>query len=274
MNSKKIVVYFSYTGNTRMIAEKIKDKTYCDILELKPVEPYSDDYDSVVNDEHNSEKSNYIPKIQEIDVDLSNYDEIILGTPVWWYRPVPVVRTFLMQNDLSGKTIKPFATNAGWPNAWAVFNLVKEVYAEEIINGNVDKGTTHGGMFGMGEKNTAFEKYFNKTSYLKPLAKTDNMFIANVTFEPKCRNNWHIHKATKDGGQILICVEGEGIYQEERKDPQSLKVGDVVTIPANVKHWHGAKDNWFSHIAIEVPGENTENVWCEPVTDEEYEKLL
>lgn len=163
---------------------------------------------------------------------------------------------------------------AGWPNAWAVFNLVKEVYAEEIINGNVDKGTTHGGMFGMGEKNTAFEKYFNKTSYLKPLAKTDNMFIANVTFEPKCRNNWHIHKATKDGGQILICVEGEGIYQEERKDPQSLKVGDVVTIPANVKHWHGAKDNWFSHIAIEVPGENTENVWCEPVTDEEYEKLL
>lgn len=136
MNSKKIVVYFSYTGNTRMIAEKIKDKTYCDILELKPVEPYSDDYDSVVNDEHNSEKSNYIPKIQEIDVDLSNYDEIILGTPVWWYRPVPVVRTFLMQNDLSGKTIKPFATNAGWLGRTfsEIKSICKDSNVEEVLN--------------------------------------------------------------------------------------------------------------------------------------------
>lgn len=134
MNSKKIVVYFSYTGNTRMIAEKIKDKTYCDILELKPVEPYSDDYDSVVNDEHNSEKNNYIPKIQEIDVDLSNYDEIILGTPVWWYRPVPVVRTFLMQNDLSGKTIKPFATNAGWLGR--TFSEIKSICKDS----NVEEG--------------------------------------------------------------------------------------------------------------------------------------
>ena len=74
--------------------------------------------------------------------------------------------------------------------------------------------------------------------------------------------------------QILICVEGEGWYQEERKKPQSLKAGDVVTIPANVKHWHGAKkDKWFSHLAIEVPGENTSNERCEKVTDEEYDKL-
>mgnify|MGYP004592358165 CR=1 FL=1 len=100
------------------------------------------------------------------------------------------------------------------------------------------------------------------------------MIIANVTFEPKCRNNWHIHKASKNGGQILICVDGEGWYQEEGKKPQSLKIGDVVTIPANVKHWHGAKkDKWFSHLAIEVPGENTSNEWCEKVTNEEYDKL-
>ena len=157
---------------------------------------------------------------------------------------------------------------AGWPNAWAVFDLAKEVYADDEQKGN------HGGIFGMGEPNVNFAQYFIGNSYLKPLAKTDNIFIANVTFEPKCRNNWHIHKASKNGGQILICVEGEGWYQEEGKEPQSLKVGDVVTIPANVKHWHGAKKNkWFSHLAIEVPGENTSNEWCDKVTDEEYDKL-
>ena len=134
----------------------------------------------------------------------------------------------------------------------------------------------HGGNFGLGEPNINFAKYFIGNSYLKPLTdmtKT-SLFVANVTFEPKCRNNWHIHHATKGGGQILICVAGEGWYQEEGKPAQSLKVGDVVSIPANIKHWHGAKkDSWFSHIAIEVPGENTSNEWCEAVTDEEYDKL-
>lgn len=111
---KKLIVYFSYTGNTRTIADRIKDKINCDSLEIKTVVPYSDDYDTVVNDEQNSESSNHLPEIQNINIDLNQYDEIILGTPVWWYRPVPAIRTFLAQNDLSGKTIKPFATNAGW----------------------------------------------------------------------------------------------------------------------------------------------------------------
>ena len=159
---------------------------------------------------------------------------------------------------------------AGWPNAWAVFNMAKEIYADDNTN------EEHGGMFGLGEPNTAFAKYFIGNSYLKPLTdpKETSIFIANVTFEPSCRNNWHIHKATNGGGQILVCVDGEGWYQEEGKPAQSLKPGDVITIPANVKHWHGAKkDSWFSHLAIEVPGENTENIWCEPVNDEEYKKL-
>ena len=100
------------------------------------------------------------------------------------------------------------------------------------------------------------------------------MFVANVTFEPGCRNNWHIHHATKGGGQILLCVDGEGWYQEKGKPAQSLHPGDVVTISAGVKHWHGAKENsWFSHLAIECPGENTYNEWCEPVSDEEYKNL-
>ena len=100
------------------------------------------------------------------------------------------------------------------------------------------------------------------------------MFLANVTFEPGCRNNWHIHHAKSGGGQLLICVDGKGWYQEEGKPAQSLSVGDVVTIPANVKHWHGAKaDSWFSHIAVEVPGEDCRNEWCEPVSDTEYNAL-
>lgn len=129
-------------------------------------------------------------------------------------------------------------------------------------------------LFGLGEPNVNYAKYFIGNSFLASLAKTDNMFIANVTFEPGCRNNWHIHHSTKGGGQILICTAGFGWYQEVGKEARSLKPGDVITIPANVKHWHGAKkDSWFSHIAIEVPGENTSNEWCEPVTDEEYVKL-
>ena len=129
-------------------------------------------------------------------------------------------------------------------------------------------------MFGQGEPNNDYAQYFIGNSYLNPLAKTDNIFLANVTFEPGCRNNWHIHNASKNGGQILICTAGEGWYQEEGKEAVSLKAGSVVVIPPNVKHWHGAKaDSWFSHIAVEVPGEDASNEWCEPVSDEEYNKL-
>ena len=131
-------------------------------------------------------------------------------------------------------------------------------------------------MFGIGQPNKDFSQYFIGNSYLNPLAKPGEsaVFLANVTFEPGCRNNWHIHHATKGGGQILICVDGQGFYQEENSKPRKLNPGDVVVIPANVKHWHGAtKDSWFSHIAVEVPGEDTSNEWCEPVSDEEYEKL-
>lgn len=163
--------------------------------------------------------------------------------------------------------VTQLAFYSGWPKAWSAFALIGEVYADD------ETKETHGGAFGMGEPNTAFAKYFKGNSYLNPLAKTENIFMANVTFEPRCRNNWHIHHATSGGGQILICVDGEGWYQEEGKPAQSLKVGDVVVIPANVKHWHGAKNTWFSHIAVEVPGENTQNEWCEEVTDEEYDKL-
>lgn len=156
---------------------------------------------------------------------------------------------------------------AGWPNAWAAFRIAKEVYA--------DSDAPHGGVFGMGAENTAFAKYFIGKSYLKPLTDPkQTVFMANVTFEPGCRNHWHTHHADKGGGQVLLCVEGKGWYQEWEKPAQELHEGDVVTIPANVKHWHGAaKDSWFSHIAVEVPGTNTQTEWLEQVSDEEYAKL-
>lgn len=158
---------------------------------------------------------------------------------------------------------------AGWPNVWATFSLAKDVYADDCT---VEE---HGGLFGQGEPNVNFAQFFTGNSYLKPLTNpNETIFIANVTFEPKCRNNWHIHHATKGGGQILICTAGEGWYQEEGKKPISLTEGMVITIPAEVKHWHGAKaDSWFSHIAVECPGENCSNEWCEPVSDEEYSRL-
>jgi len=111
---KKLVIYYSYTGNTKMIAESIQKKLNCDILEIQPVKPYSSDYQKVVDEEQNNSSTNKTPEIQKIDLKLDDYDEIIIGTPVWWYTIAPVIRTFLKENNLSGKIIKPFATNAGW----------------------------------------------------------------------------------------------------------------------------------------------------------------
>ena len=131
----------------------------------------------------------------------------------------------------------------------------------------------YGTIFEKGVPNP-FGEYFSGQSYLAMLTQLNGVGVANVTFEPACRNNWHIHHASRGGGQLLICTAGEGWYQEAGKPAVSLTPGMVITIPAEVKHWHGAKANsWFSHIAVEVPGENTRNEWCEPVSDEEYASL-
>lgn len=128
-------------------------------------------------------------------------------------------------------------------------------------------------VFGRGEDNTAYAQYFSGQSYLNIL-NTEGMFIGNVTFAPGCRNNWHIHHADKGGGQVLLCTTGHGWYQEWGKTARALNPGDVVHIPAGVKHWHGAaKDSWFSHLAVEIPGENGHNEWLEPVSDEDYLKV-
>lgn len=128
-------------------------------------------------------------------------------------------------------------------------------------------------VFETGKPNDAFSKYFIGKSFLAMLS-TEQVGIANVTFEPACRNNWHIHHADKGGGQILLVTAGEGWYQEWGKPARALKPGDVVNIPAGVKHWHGAaKESYFQHLAVEVPAENGRTEWCEPVTEEAYAVL-
>ena len=130
-------------------------------------------------------------------------------------------------------------------------------------------------LFGKGAPNIAYAKYFIGDSFLKAVTTpATGVHLSNVTFAPGCRNNWHIHHATKGGGQLLLCIAGEGWYQEEGKPARELKAGDVVNIPPEVKHWHGAaKDSWFQHLAVEVPAEGASNEWLEFLPEEEYDKL-
>ena len=164
------------------------------------------------------------------------------------------------------------AFNAGWPHAWAVFNIAKEVYAENAPAVSDKNKFQNEIIFPIGEPNP-YGDYFVGQSYLAPVS-TEQIPIYNVTFEPACRNNWHIHHAKSGGGQMLICVGGRGWYQEYGKEARELNPGDIVNIPAEVKHWHGAaKDSWFAHLAVEIQGEDGSTEWCETVSDEDYNKL-
>lgn len=181
------------------------------------------------------------------------------------------------KNGVSKEEIAAIITHAtmytGWPKGWAVFRMAKEIWKDETVASDEKSAYESTLLFPIGQPNDAFAKYFIGNSYLAPLS-TSQVGIFNVTFEPSCRNNWHIHHAKSGGGQILVCVGGKGYYQEWGKPVQELNVGDVVNIPPEIKHWHGAvADSWFSHLAIEVPGEETSNEWLEAVNDEEYAKL-
>jgi len=161
---------------------------------------------------------------------------------------------------------------AGWPHAWAVFNLAKEVWNEKSPEMTDKDRFQNEIFFPIGETNP-YGDYFVGQSYLAQVSK-EQLSVFNVTFEPACRNNWHIHHAKSGGGQMLICVGGRGYYKEWGKEARELHPGDIVNIPANVKHWHGAApDSWFSHLAIEIEGEDGSTEWCEAVSDEDYNKL-
>ena len=161
---------------------------------------------------------------------------------------------------------------AGWPKAWAAFRLAKEVWTEPEADSAM-QAHQNAMVFPIGAPNDGFRQYFSGKSYLAPVS-TEQVGVFNVTFEPGCRNNWHVHQADQGGGQMLICVAGRGYYQQWGQPPRELHPGDVVNIAPGVKHWHGAApDSWFSHLAVEVPGKNAHTDWCEPVGDEAYGKL-
>lgn len=163
---------------------------------------------------------------------------------------------------------------AGWPKAWAAFRMAKDVWCDEAENDDAISKHSASMVFPIGSPNDGFAQYFSGKSFLAPVSK-EQISIFNVTFEPGCRNNWHIHHAKSGGGQILICIAGRGYYQEWGKDATEMLPGDAVNIPVGVKHWHGAApDSWFSHLAVEVPGVETSNEWLESVTDAAYTKAV
>lgn len=159
---------------------------------------------------------------------------------------------------------------AGWPKAWGAFRQALEIWKETTDALDAKQKFEQESIFPIGLPNDAYAQYFIGQSYLAPISMEQVKFF-NVTFEPGCRNHWHVHRAAKGGGQMLVGVAGRGWYHEEGKPAQEILPGTVIHIPANVKHWHGAqKDSWFSHLAFELEGENTSNEWMDPVSDTEY----
>ena len=169
--------------------------------------------------------------------------------------------------------ITHIAFYAGWPKAWAAFRQAKEVWKEDTSSDDAGARFQQEMIFPIGEPNTEYARYFKGNSYLAKISD-EQVAIVNVTFEPGCRNNWHIHQATRGGGQMLIGVAGRGWYQEWGKPAQEILPGTVIHIPAGVKHWHGAADDsWFAHLAFEIEGDNASNEWLEPVSDEDYAEV-
>ena len=285
---KRLVAFFSASGTTKKVAEMIAETAEADMYEITPKQLYSKadlnwmDKKSRSSVEMSDKKSR--PEITDTDAHIDRYDEIFLGFPIWWYVAPTIINTFLESYDFSDKKIILFATSggSGFGNTvkelilgeFAAFNLAKEVW--QPSEGDLpyeDEGMrahAKSMVFPIGQPNDAFAEYFVGQSYLAPVSM-DQVGIFNVTFEPGCRNNWHIHHAKSGGGQILVCVAERGYYQEEGKEAVEMRPGDCINIPAEVKHWHGAaSDEWFSHLAIEVPGVDCSNEWCEAVSEEEY----
>ena len=179
-------------------------------------------------------------------------------------------------NGVTKEEIAAIITHAtmyvGWPKGWAVFRQAKEIWNEEAPAQSEKDAYQNTIFFPIGEKNP-YGHFFVGQSYLAPVS-TEQVPVFNVTFEPGCRNNWHIHHATSGGGQMLICVGGQGWYQAGGKEPVEMTPGTVINIPTGVKHWHGAaSDSWFSHLALEIPGEDSKTEWLEPVAEEDFNAL-
>ncbi len=187
------------------------------------------------------------------------------------YHLITAKKNGVTKEEIAG-IITHAAFYAGWPVAWAAFNMAKEIWTEEEAPLTDVERFQKEIFFPVGDPNP-YGQYFSGRSWLAPVA-TSQAPCFNVTFEPGCRNNWHTHHASSGGGQMLICVGGRGWYQPWGGEAVEMLPGKVVNIPPEVKHWHGAAgDSWFAHLAFEIPGENTSNEWQEPVDDAAYAAL-
>ena len=196
-------------------------------------------------------------------------DDVLFGE-VWNEEAIDVkTKCIITVVSLMASGITDSSLTYHLQNAKAHGVTKEEIAAPELTEKDKYQNTI---FFTIGEPNP-YGEFFVGQSYLAPVSK-EQIPVFNVTFEPGCRNNWHIHHADKGGGQMLICVGGRGYYQEWGKDAVEMTPGTVINIPVNVKHWHGAaSDSWFSHLAVEIPGENGSNEWLEAVSDEEYSSL-
>ena len=310
---KLLIVYYSLScGNTERVARLLQSHTGADLLRIETAVPYPGSYDRIVEQGKEEVLEQTEPAIKPLSLSPESYAAIAVGSPTWWYTMAPAVRTFLHGQNFRGKTVIPFTTNGGWPghaladmeaacpgaqvacplqvrfdaeggdrletpeadlHTWAdaVRALLEDPAQDDKTQ---DAAFDAANVFGRGTPNTAYAAYFTGDSYLRPLTDPScPLSVANVTFSPACRNHWHIHHAQTGGGQILLCVAGEGLYQQAGCPAVSLSPGTVITVPPGVSHWHGAKPGcYFSHIALEVPGTGCRTEWGAPVTDEEYQK--
>lgn len=318
-------------GTTEYVANMIAENVGGDLHRIETVTPYTADFDELRDVNHDEMSRNYLPELKESNLDISAYDTVFIGYPVWATDVPQAVLSFLKEYDLSGKTVIPFCTHDGYGAGNSYQTIAEASHAAVLLEGiaieakdvpnaqdtvsswladiGISKSEVQTGtpikitvgevrldgilydtelaeeiktyfpltisMVGYGGREyyggvEFYAQYFVGQSYLSMLT-TERVGIANVTFEPGCRNNWHIHHK---GGQILLCTAGRGYYQEWGKPAQEMNPGDVINIAPEVKHWHGAApDSWFSHLAVDVPAEGSSNEWLEPVKEEEYSKL-
>lgn len=284
-------------GNTEVVARRLQVLTGADLFQLEPVHPYSDNYNQCIEQAQADQRQDARPALRALPDHLEDYDTIYLGYPNYWGTMPMCVFTFLASFDFTGKTILPFCTHEGSGLGRSEADIRRLCPGARVGRGLAILGTAvcreeaalaawvkresnmtlqhliQNSLFPVGEENTAYAPYFDGTSYLHMLS-LDQVAVGNVTFAPGCRNHWHIHKASQGGGQILLVTAGRGYYQAWGQPPQELHPGDVVHIPPNVKHWHGAApDSPFQHLAIEVPGQDTGSQWLEPVDPDEYNRL-
>lgn len=296
--SKKIlIVYFSQSGNTETIARQIQKAAGGDIFRLETAIPYPEKYQTLVDQAKKEIEAGYKPALKDKAVNPEPYDIIFLGSPSWWSTIAPAVSSFLSAYDFAGKTIIPFITHEGSRMGRAVADIKKLAPGATVLEGLPIRGSSvqsagpevhkwiketlktlaprdarqsffQNTIFPAGEQGASdwFTGTVMVNTLLVPGGNLDYT-IGDVKFEPGARTRWHTHPIE----QVLLVTEGKGFYQEKGKPARPIRKGDVVVIPPDAEHWHGAApDTGLIHIAITNYKNGSNVVWLDAVSDLEY----